>query len=351
MTDRLQTLVLSVALALMIGWILYIGRPIFVPIVAAVLVVFAITGLSGLIARLPGIGPALPGWSCRLIAAAILLLAVFEIGVLFVSNIGLVAQRAPVYQQQLVAAVQYGAVVLGIEEEPTWQTLRAGLLSGIDLPRLLRSVAASATSMVAIQFFVLLNVVFLLIERQSFEQKIGRLSSEPETVAWIRTIIDDISDRVGRYLAVKSLLNILLGFLSWAIMLVMGVEFAALWAMLIAVLNYIPYFGSFIGVAFPVAIAIGQTGDVGSVLQLLVLLALAQVLVGNVLEPQVMGRSLNLSPWVILVSLAVWASLWGVAGAVFSVPVTAILVVVFSEFQRTRPIAVLLSKDGRLDDG
>jgi predicted PurR-regulated permease PerM len=61
-----------------------------------------------------------------------------------------------------------------------------------------------------------------------------------------------------------------------------------------------------------------------------------------------MGRSLNLSPWVILISIAVWGSLWGIAGAVFSVPITAVLVVVMSEFDTTRPVSILLSKDGEV---
>jgi predicted PurR-regulated permease PerM len=65
-----------------------------------------------------------------------------------------------------------------------------------------------------------------------------------------------------------------------------------------------------------------------------------------VIEPQAMGNSLNLSPWVILVALTIWGSLWGLSGAVFSVPITAVMVVVFSEFASTRPLAVLLSKDG-----
>jgi predicted PurR-regulated permease PerM len=60
-----------------------------------------------------------------------------------------------------------------------------------------------------------------------------------------------------------------------------------------------------------------------------------------------MGSSLNLSPFAILVRLAVWAQLWGVAGAVLAVPITSVMVIAFSEFAGTRPIAILLSKNGR----
>lgn len=133
-------------------------------------------------------------------------------------------------------------------------------------------------------------------------------------------------------------------------MAVMGLEFAIFWAIIIALLNYIPYVGSIIAVAFPVALGIIQFDDINTVLLLFALLVGVQLLMGNVIEPQVMGNSLNLSPYVILISLTAWSSLWGIAGAIFSVPIAAIMVIVFSEFEQTRPIAKLLSMNGEIPD-
>ena len=73
-----------------------------------------------------------------------------------------------------------------------------------------------------------------------------------------------------------------------------------------------------------------------------------QVVVGNVIEPRLMGRSLNLSPLVVIASLATWGSIWGVTGMFLCVPLTAILMIALAEFPRTRPVAVLLSADGRV---
>ena len=81
---------------------------------------------------------------------------------------------------------------------------------------------------------------------------------------------------------------------------------------------------------------------------MLAALIVAQFVIGNILEPYVMGNSLNLSPFAILVGLTVWSGLWGIAGAFLAVPITAIMAIVFSEFAGTRPIAVLLSRNGRL---
>ncbi|MGF6920242.1 AI-2E family transporter, partial [Paraburkholderia sp. 40] len=63
------------------------------------------------------------------------------------------------------------------------------------------------------------------------------------------------------------------------------------------------------------------------------------------------GNSLNLSPFAILASMAVWSALWGVPGAFLAVPITASMTIIFSEFEMTRPVAVLLSKNGRLTYG
>jgi predicted PurR-regulated permease PerM len=121
-----------------------------------------------------------------------------------------------------------------------------------------------------------------------------------------------------------------------------------LWAVLIAVMNFVPYVGSALGVVFPVLMTIVQFDDLGVVLTMLASLTALQFAIGNFLDPYLMGNSLNLSPFAILVSLAVWSELWGVPGAFLSVPITAILAIVFSEFPGTRPIAVLLSRGGKV---
>jgi AI-2 transport protein TqsA len=125
-----------------------------------------------------------------------------------------------------------------------------------------------------------------------------------------------------------------------------GLQFAGFLAVLIGMLNYIPYAGSFFGVVIPVVMALAQFGEPGTALALLAGLTVAQFVIGNFLDPYLMGSSLNLSPFAILVSLAVWSQLWGVAGAFLAVPITAVMVIVFSEFAGTRPIAILLSKTG-----
>jgi len=73
-----------------------------------------------------------------------------------------------------------------------------------------------------------------------------------------------------------------------------------------------------------------------------------QLLVGNLLEPKLMGNTLNVSPFVVMMSLTLWGSIWGIAGAFLSVPITVMLLIIFAHFEKTRYIAILLSADGSL---
>jgi predicted PurR-regulated permease PerM len=258
-----------------------------------------------------------------------------------------IAAYAPQYQRSLLAGIQRVAVLLRIESEPTWTTLRNDLLGQVNLQRVLGSVVASVSSTVATVAVVILYAAFLMMEQRFFEEKLAQVSGDAASAARIREMTGAINRRVGAYLSVKTGINVLLGLVCWAIMALLGVKFAGLLAVLIGLLNYIPYAGSFFGVVIPVAMALGQFGDPGAVVGLLVGLTAAQLVIGNVLDPYLMGSSLNLSPFAILVSLAVWSQLWGVAGAFLAIPITSVMVIVLSEFAGTRPIAVLLSKDGR----
>jgi len=344
----LQALVHGAVLALIIGWVLYIGRGVFVPVVLGVLVVYVIVGLTRLLARLPYVGDMLPDRLAYALSVLLIGAGFVFAAYLLVANIDGIVARAPLYQESLLASIQQLAVRLGIETEPTWVSLRRDLLAQINIQRVVGSTVASVTSMLVGLVVVSLYASFLMLELRHFPAKLAGLSSDPQRVARVRKVTHDINARIGSYLALKTVLSLLLGAVCWVIMTLMGLEFALFWAMLITLLNYVPYIGSFLGVALPAAMAIVQFADASTVAMLLVYLSVAQFAIGNFLEPYVMGNSLNLSPFAILVSLTVWSGLWGIAGAFLAVPITSIMTIVLAGFAGTRPIAVLLSRDGRV---
>ena len=125
-----------------------------------------------------------------------------------------------------------------------------------------------------------------------------------------------------------------------------GIDYAPFWALLIFMLNYIPTFGSMVGVLFPSLLALVQFDSLTNFFILVPILTAIQMLIGNVLEPKLMGNSLNLSAIVVLLSLAIWGSIWGIPGMFLSVPITVVLMIIFSNVPQTRAIAILLSSDG-----
>lgn len=346
--DRLQSILYGALLAVIIGWVLYIGRPVFVPMVFGVIVAYIIIGLARAAQRIPRIGARLPPWLCFTASISAILVAITAGILLVINNVGRVVQLAPEYEAQLLVMIQGGAEFLGIETAPTWTRLREQILEQISMQNLIGSTVVSVSAVVATLVVVLLYVTFLLVEKRVFPQKLENLSDDPEDVSRVRQVLDSISTRTGQYLALKTLVSVILGAISWAIMAAFGVEFAGFWAVVITLLNYVPYIGSFLGVLFPVAWAMVQFGDWGTVITLLVLLSSAQFVIGNFLDPWLLGNSLNLSPFVILASLTVWGTLWGIPGAFLAVPITSVLAIILSEFSGTRPIAVLMSRGGQL---
>ena len=344
--ERFWSFVHGVFLALIIGWVLHIGQDIFIPIIFSVLVGFVIIGMTRMLAKVPVLGPRLAIQVRYIGAALIMAVGLVSVVWLLFANVGRAVALAPQYQDSLLNSIQNLAVTLGLESEPSWKSLRQQFLAQVSIQRLVGGTLGSVLSIVATLIVVFLYVAFLLVEQRSFAAKIKNISDDPGQVAFIRQMITNVNGKIGTYLALKTLLSVVLGILSWAIMAFFGMEFAVFWGVLIALLNYVPYIGSFLSVFLPAVFAILQFGNLNSVLAVMVPLSIVQFANGNFLDPYLMGNSLNLSPFVILVSLTVWSALWGIPGAFLAVPMTAVMVMIFAEFPGTRPFAVLLSRKG-----
>jgi predicted PurR-regulated permease PerM len=316
--------------------------------VLSVLVVYVIDGLARLVTRIPGIGPRLPAYVRFALSIVLIVLILGFAARMLMASLNNVIALAPQYESSLLNLIQSIAQRLGVETAPTWDTLRRDLLAQISIQRLVGSTFVSVSAMAGSLAAVLLYGAFLLVEKRSFARKLARMSSDPARTAHLKRIIADVNGRIGAYLALKTVVSVAQALVAWAIMSAFDLQFAGFWAVLIGLLNYVPYIGTVLSVFFPVAFATMQFADPGPVLTMLAALSAAQFFIGFFLDPWLMGSSLNLSPFVILVSITVWAALWGIPGAFLAVPVTACMAMVFAEFDATRPLAVLLSRSGEL---
>jgi predicted PurR-regulated permease PerM len=136
--------------------------------------------------------------------------------------------------------------------------------------------------------------------------------------------------------------------LSYFALIFIGIDVPLFWAFLIFLLNFIPTIGSLIGTLFPALFCLLQFGEITQGISVLAVVGAIQLVIGNIVEPKIMGNSLNLSSFVAIISLSLWGALWGVTGMILSIPITVIIVIILSQFQSTKSIAILLSEKGDL---
>lgn len=328
----------------LVASILILGREVLIPIAVAVMLWLLLNGIARLYSKLEigGIGP--PMFVCRLAAIATVVLACWLIVDIVARNVAEVRVAAPDYEANLRLLIDRATHLFGTVEMPTL----AQLLERINLASLITALSGALAGLVGNAGLVALYVMFLLAEQSSFDGKMQRLFPDAAQRERVSDLLADIERRIERYLWIKTVVSILTAILCWGVLAYVDVDYAGFWALTVFLLNYIPNIGSLFAVLLPSLLTVLQFASVG--LGVVVLLALTgiQFFVGNIVEPRMMGNSLNLSPLVIILSLTLWGSIWGIAGMFLCVPMTVIMTIVLSYFELTRPLAILLSADGRI---
>lgn len=213
---------------------------------------------------------------------------------------------------------------------------------------ILSTTITALTDILGNAFMIIIYALFIFFEESNFQKKLKLIFNDEDQYQKISATLGKIEKSVSDYLGVKTILSLLTGFLSYSVMAFIGVDYAVFWAFLIFLLNYIPTVGSLLATIFPVIFCLLQFGDYKNALAVLVFVGAIQVLVGNILEPKLMGNSLNISSLIAIVALTLWGIIWGVTGMILSIPITVIIIITLSQFERTKAIAIMLSEKGKL---
>jgi predicted PurR-regulated permease PerM len=187
-------------------------------------------------------------------------------------------------------------------------------------------------------FLIFLIILFTLTEFSSFAIKAKAiLIGSDKSLSYFATILQNIR----HYLGIKTLICLLTGILVYVALLIIGVDYALLWAMIAGLMNYIPNIGSIIA-AFPaVLFALIQLGLGGAFWTLGSFMIVNNVL-GNFVEPRIMGKGLGLSTLVVFLSLIFWGFIFGTVGMFLSVPFTMTIKIILEQNEKTKWIAILL---------
>ena len=325
--------------------ILHLGAPVIVPVVEALVVWFVLNAMANGLRRMPLLG-GVPWWVAILLSAVVVLVLGLLVLVSTVATVVAIGPQAAGLQQALDPTVGRLANAFGFDAA----ALVDRALDGLGLESMVRSVVAGMIGLVSHFSIVGIYVGFLLVDQQFFRHKLAALVPDPVRRERTSALFGRIGDGIQRYLWIMTMVSALTAGLSYLILLAAGVDHAFFLAATIFVLNYIPTIGSIIGTVLPAFFALLQHQALGPVLAVLAGVGLVQFVVGNIVLPRLAGRSLNISLSVTILSLFLFGGLWGVTGMFVALPLTAMLVIIFQNFEATRPIAVLLSRTGKLDE-
>jgi len=321
------------------------AQSIIIPFVLAILFWFLIRVIKKLLSKVKFTGK-LPRWILTLFSTLLLIGFLALTITMISSNISELSKALPRYE----ANVKNITVTINQTFNIDLNTILGDFFKEIKFGAILSSLLSTLTSLFGNAFTVLLYLLFILLEEPIFPKKLRAMYPDDKKYQHMNELVNKIDHSIGNYIALKTLTSIMTGVLSYVALLFIGIDAPLFWAFLIFVLNFIPTIGSLIATAFPTLFAVLQFGELGPGLWVLAIVGAIQMVIGNVVEPRLMGNSLNISPLVVFLTLAIWGMIWGISGMLLSVPITVILIIIMSEFPGTLPFAILLSQNGSVTE-
>jgi AI-2 transport protein TqsA len=194
--------------------------------------------------------------------------------------------------------------------------------------------------------FALIFWFFMIIGKDRFEERL-KLAFEKRR-EMIQSNLDSINVQLQSYLMIKTLMSLIVGILVTVLCILYGIDFPVIWGLLTFILNYIPNIGSLIASILPMLVAFIEYGVGATALSFALLLVIVHNITGNVIEPHVMGRQMDLSPVFVLFSLIFWGYVWGIVGMFLAVPISAAMKILFSNISALKPLAVIIGSKGHL---
>lgn len=339
-----KTFLVSGLIVLAVILLVY-GSSVLVPLAIALLIWFLINAIARGFQRITIGALQMPRALALVLSMATIVIAGFFVVNLVVVNISEMSTRTIDFEKSLNPLIDKIADFAGISNKDVLNQI----FDKIGLEQLFSRIVSAMAGFASQLGIILVYVIFLLIEQRFFDAKLKALVKDEAKRAWVEGILERVAADIQSYIWIMTLVSGLTAILSYLVMLWIGLDHAGFWAFLIFVLNFIPTIGSVLGTALPALFGLLQFQNLTDPLVLLAAIGVIQFFIGNFLQPRLAGRTLNMSQFVVILSLFVWGAIWGVTGMFLAVPMTAIVMIVMSNFETTRPVAVILSQSGELE--
>ena len=375
-TEELIALLSAVASAILAALFiaaLYFGREIFVPIALAILLSFVLAPLVGLLQR-----GRIPRGFAVVSVVVLAFMIIFGLGTLIANQLTQLAGDLPVYQSTMrekIKSVRGATASSGTleraadmlqelsreldkpKEDKSFRgssdRLGSGNTAGSMTPvpvevrqpdpgalENLRTLIAPLLNPLATTGIIIIFVIFILIQREDLRNRLIRLAGSHD-LQRTTAALDDAATRLSRLFLAQLMINATFGVIIGVGLSFIGVPSAILWGILAGVLRFVPYIGSAISAAFPLALAVAVDPGWSMLAWTLALFLGVGPVVSQVIEPLAYGQSTGLSPVAIVVSATFWTALWGPIGLVLATPLTVCLVVLGRHVERLEFLDVI----------
>ncbi|HEY5534460.1 MAG TPA: AI-2E family transporter [Ignavibacteria bacterium] len=347
MNDKKDFRLLKIAAALiLVGFAFYILKElqsILMPFFLALVISFLFEPLYEWFKK-----KGFPTWAA-ILTVVITILIISNIASVFIfTSINSFTSGFPRYVQKiegLGVSATNTINALGISNDEIKKSLNLSqYLSGEKLAGMISDVISSIAGIFTNYILILIYVIFLLTEFSSIQRRILTAFSR-ERSRKIADILSDIFIDLRRYIVGKTLINLSHALLITIIFLIFGLDFAIVWGLLTFFMTFIPNIGAFISTILPFVTALAQYDNIVVPIVLLLIMTVIAYSVGNLVEPKILGDKLNLSPLLLIFSLVFWGYIWGVVGMLLSIPMMSMIKIIFSKFESTKPLAILMSYD------
>ena len=281
----------------------------------------------------------IPAGLAVIIVVVTMISLLFSATLILAGSIDSFSQSMPAYLERLQGTTDnivqwFDSIGISLPEAGILSALNPGVAMS-----LANSFLGSFTQLLSNTFLIVMTVIFMLLEASVFTRKINMISDDSgQTLANIGCFFASTK----HYMAIKAVTSLITGILITIGMMLLGLDNPILWGFLAFLLNFIPTIGSIIAAIPAVLLAFLQLGFASAMFVAIIFLAV-NMLIGNIIEPRVMGKGVGLSTLVVFLSMVFWGWLFGPIGMLLSIPLTMFVKIAADENESTRWMAIILS--------
>ena len=341
--DTIKIFLGMIALAIVV-FILKELKTIFIPLTFAIFLAFMFQPLNRFLQS-----KRIPVEITILLMVIIILITFTLMGTVVYTSISSFVTEFPKYEQKITEMFQDFIITFEIPVEKVTDYLKNKvnwfeLAQKFSLSKIISGTMGTFVDFMTKLLLTVAFMIFIVLERSKMIKRVEKVMTKNEAEHSV-TLVMKIEQSVKTYIVNKTIISLITGLISMLFIAVLGIDFVVISGILIFILNYIPNLGSIIASAFPMIICFIQYGFNWQLIAIATALISTQMIMGNFVEPKMMGTGLKLSPLFVLIALIFWFWVWGPVGMILAIPITSTFSLIIKEIPSLKIISAFISSE------